>query len=66
MKRILVSGCGGPAGVNFIKSLRYAPEKFYIVGTDTNKYHIELPQLDERYVVPRCTDSNYILSLIHI
>ena len=60
MKRILVTGCGGPAGVNFVKSLRHAPEKFFIVGTDTNKYHIEWPDLDERCLVPRCDDPRYI------
>lgn len=26
MKRILVTGAGGPAGVNFIKSLRITPD----------------------------------------
>jgi len=32
MKRILITGSGGPAGVNFINSLREAPEKMFLVG----------------------------------
>lgn len=63
MKRILVTGSGGPAGVNFVKSLRLAREKIYIVGTDTNKYYLELPNLDKRYIVPRCDSPNYIKKL---
>jgi carbamoyl-phosphate synthase large subunit len=59
MKRILVTGAGGPAGVNFIKSLRIAPEKFFIVGSDMNKYYIELPDVDLRYLAPRCDDPTY-------
>jgi biotin carboxylase len=60
MKRILVTGAGGPASVNFIKSLRAAPEKFFIVGTDINKYRLELPDVDKRYLVPGNTEKNYI------
>lgn len=60
MKRIIITGCGGPAGVNFVKSLRIAPEKFFIVGTDMNKYYLQLPEVDERFLVPKSTDSSYI------
>lgn len=60
MKRLLVTGAGGPAGVNFIRSLKKAPERFYIVGGDANKYHLELPDLDKRYVTPKNTEKNYI------
>ncbi|MBS7248673.1 MAG: hypothetical protein QXN15_10840 [Candidatus Jordarchaeales archaeon] len=60
MKRILVTGAGGPAGVNFIKSLRLAPEKFFIVGSDVNKYHLELPDCDARYLVPPYSHPEYI------
>jgi carbamoyl-phosphate synthase large subunit len=60
MKRILVTGAGGPAGVNFIKSLRIAPEKFFIVGTDVNKYYLELPDVDVRQIAIPCTHPKYI------
>ena len=60
MKRILIEGCGGPAGVNFVNSLRYAPEKLYLIGTDINKYHLEWLDTDENYLIPKFTDESYI------
>ena len=60
MKRILVTGAGGPAGINFITSLRIAPEKMFLVGTEANKYFIHLATTDKKYVVPRATEPNYI------
>jgi len=60
MKRVLVTGAGGPAGVNFIRSLRSAKEKFFIAGSDMNKYRIELPDVDKRYLVPANSDPSYI------
>ncbi len=59
-KRVLVTGAGGPAAHNFIQSLRLSGEKYYIVGTDINKYHIELSPCDKRYLVPRCDAPSYI------
>ncbi|MFH0713764.1 MAG: hypothetical protein V1644_02750 [Candidatus Micrarchaeota archaeon] len=52
MKRIIVTGAGGSAGINFIDSIRSAPEKIFIVGTDINKWHLELPDLDIKQVIP--------------
>ncbi len=60
MKRILVMGAGGVAGMNFINCLRISMEKFYIVGCDINKWHIELPDVDKRYLVPYSIDPDYI------
>jgi len=59
-KRILVTGCGGSAGNNFIKSLRMAKEKIYIVGTDCSKYYAKLSQADKTYVSPKYDDPDYI------
>jgi len=55
MKRILVLGAGGPAANNFIRSLRIAKEKFYIVGADINVYHLELSDADKTYTIPHVT-----------
>jgi carbamoyl-phosphate synthase large subunit len=66
MKRILVTGAGGSAGINFVASLRMAGEDSYIVGTDTNRWHLELPDINARYVVPRCTDRSYLTKLNQI
>lgn len=62
MKRILVTGAGGSAAYNYIESLRHNPkkEKFFIVGTDISRYHIELSSLDRRYIVPKCESPDYL------
>ena len=66
MKRILVTGAGGSAAINFIASLRMAPEEIYIVGTDTNKWHLELPNVNKRYILTLATNENYIEKLIQV
>ena len=63
MKKVLVTGSGGPAGINFVNSLRYSKEKMYLIGADVNKYHLEWPDVDERYILPRFTDVNYLSKL---
>jgi predicted ATP-grasp superfamily ATP-dependent carboligase len=60
VKRILVTGAGGPAGINFAKSLRIAPEKMFLVGTEANHHYVYLAQTDKRYVVPKATTSGYL------
>lgn len=66
MKKVIVTGAGGPAGVNFINSLRIAPEKFYIIALDQNPYHLEWTNADEKFVVPQSTDKNYITEVTGI
>lgn len=68
MRKILVTGAGGSASYNYIESLRHNPqkEKFYIVGTDVSKYHLELAQVDKRYLIPRIEDSKYLEKLNYI
>lgn len=63
MKRILVTGAGGSAAINFISSLRMADESYFIVGGDINKWHLELPDIDKAYILPRCTQYDYIKKL---
>ena len=41
MKKILVTGGGAPAGINFINSLNDAPEDLNVVSSDINKFHLE-------------------------
>lgn len=60
MKRILVTGAGGPAGINFVMSLRIAPEKMSIIGTEANKHFFYLAATDKRYLVPRATKPGYV------
>jgi glutathione synthase/RimK-type ligase-like ATP-grasp enzyme len=60
MTRVLVTGSGGLAGVNFVRALRASPRGYYIVGTDFNKYHILYPEVDARYLTPRHGDKAFI------
>jgi carbamoyl-phosphate synthase large subunit len=60
VKRILVTGAGGSAASNFVASLRLAPEPFYIVGVDVSPYHLELADVDVRYLVPRADTPDYL------
>lgn len=66
MKKILVTGAGGPAGVNFLMSLRIAPEKMFVVGTEANEYFFHLAPVDKKYLIPKATEANYIDELNEI
>ncbi|MFX1475572.1 MAG: hypothetical protein ACFFCO_08890 [Promethearchaeota archaeon] len=66
MRRILLTGAGGPAGVNFVEALRLASEPFFVIGTDINRWHLELSNADKTFIVPRCSDPSYIDVLNHI
>ena len=66
MRRILVTGAGGPAGINFISSLRIAPEQMFIAGIEANRHFIHLANTDKKYVVPRATEPGYISKLNEI
>lgn len=60
MKRILVTSAGGTAATNFVRSLRAAPERFHVVGIDANKYNLQRSETDERCLVPRADDRDYV------
>ena len=62
-KRILVTGVGGAASANFIKCLRMSDQRYYIVGTDSNKYRIGLSHTDVSYQMPPVTDPKYLEAL---
>jgi carbamoyl-phosphate synthase large subunit len=60
MKRILITGAGGPAGVNFAMSLRLCPEKMFLAGTESSEYFVHLATTDKEYVIPKATEPEYI------
>lgn len=60
MKRILITGAGGIGGVNFVRALKVFKDKFFVVGTDFNKYYLEFPDVDIRINSPRHSDPNFI------
>lgn len=53
---ILVTGAGGPLGVNVTRSLRRAPEPSMIVGTDANAWHLPLSLADRTVKIPPAKD----------
>jgi len=57
---VLVTGAGGSAAANFVQSLRAAPEPFYIVGTDARREHLELADVDVRYLLAPSEDASYL------
>ena len=65
-KRILVTAAGGSPATNFVRSLREAPESFHLIGTDCNKYALQRAETDERYLVPRAEEPDYLPVLLDI
>jgi carbamoyl-phosphate synthase large subunit len=59
MKRILVTGAGGPAGINFVMSLRIAPEKMMLTGTEADEYFLHLAPTDKTYLIPKADEEGY-------
>jgi predicted ATP-grasp superfamily ATP-dependent carboligase len=62
-RRILITGAGGPAGINFARSMRLSTEPCYLVGTDINPYHLQRADTDERHLVPRHDEVDYLMIL---
>lgn len=60
MRKILVTGAGGPAGINFVSSIRIAPERILVVGTEANQYLTHLAPTDSIHVIPRASGTGYI------
>ncbi len=56
MRTILVTGAGGPLGVNFSRSLLAANASYRLIGTDANAYHLPLSLCDVTYKVPLAKD----------
>lgn len=59
MKRILITGAGGSAAFNFRDALACDSPDYYVAGTDVKPYHLELIDLDQRYLVPPVSSPDY-------
>lgn len=66
MIRLLITGGGGSAAYNFIDAIRQSGQEYYIVATDMKPYHLELLDVDKKYLVPPVGDKNYISSINRI
>ncbi|MBI4845290.1 MAG: carboxylate--amine ligase [Candidatus Omnitrophica bacterium] len=60
MKRILFTGAGGSPATNFIRSLKKAPEPFYFIGVDCDKFYLQRAEVDKKYLVPKAKEKDYI------
>lgn len=60
-KRVLVTGAGGPGGVNVTRALRLADEPIFLLGTDSSRYYIFLAETDARELVPRAAEADAYL-----
>ena len=60
MHRILITGAGGAPATNFVRSLRRTDEKFHLIGVDCDKYYLQRAETDERYLVPKCGEGEYL------
>ena len=49
---VIVTGAGGPLGVNLTRSLRSAPTPLRIIGTEANRWHLPLSICDKTYLIP--------------
>lgn len=56
MTAILVTGAGGPLGANVTRSLRRAPDRLRLIGTDANRWHLPLSLCDATYLIPPARD----------
>jgi hypothetical protein len=65
--RVLVTGSGGLAGVNFVRALRASSTRqYHIAGTDFNRYHLLYPDVDARYSTPRHSERSFIPRVVEI
>ena len=60
MKQVLITGAGGPAGINFVMSLRIAPEKMMLTGTEADEYFLHLASTDKKYLIPKANEEGYV------
>ncbi|MFQ5711007.1 MAG: ATP-grasp domain-containing protein [Candidatus Geothermarchaeales archaeon] len=66
MKRILITGSGGSAGIGFTRCLKSAPEEFFMVGSDCDPTYIHFAETDVKTLIPRSDAPNYIDTLNEI
>jgi carbamoyl-phosphate synthase large subunit len=60
MSRILITGAGGSAAYNFRDALRCSGRDYAVVGTDMKPYHLELMDVESKYLVPGVNDPGYV------
>jgi len=61
-KRIAITGCGGPLGVNVTRSLKRSPEPLFLFGTDCNRYHLHLSLTSRSQLIPPARETEAYLA----
>lgn len=64
--KVMVTGAGGAASIGFCRSLNDAETNYEIIGVDCDKYHLNLAEVDHRYLIPSVHDPEYLDSLNYI
>lgn len=65
VKRILVTGAGGPGAVNMTRSLLLADEPVFLVGCDASPHYLFLAETHVRARVPRCREIEPYLAAVN-
>lgn len=62
IKKIIVAGAGGAPALNFIRSLRKAKERFYLIGITCNKFDLCKTKglIDAGFLVPPAKNKDYL------
>lgn len=53
----MVIGAGGSAARNFIECLRMAPEEYFIIGADSDRFQLEACDADLKFDLPRADEN---------
>lgn len=60
MKRVLITFAGGTGGRGVAASLRAANESIHIIGVDAEKFSLQRSIADERFLVPKADEPDYL------
>jgi len=60
VKRILVTGAGGSAGIGFTRCLKAAQEKMFLVGTDSSNLLIHFSETNRKILILPASSPEYI------
>ena len=66
MSKILITGAGGSAATNLINSLRINNDELVIISCDSSPHMLKLAKGDQKFLLPRATEPDYLHELKEI
>ena len=60
MKRVLLTAAGGRLAIGLTRALKVAPEPLHLIGVDSHKFMLQRAETDEKYLVPRADEPDYV------